>query len=69
MTRRDRLINIINNFGGIMHRNVYHEFERLVTKRGLAALTDEAVEELAARVVHGYRTQQRYNRANRKVAG
>lgn len=67
MTRRDRLINIIDNFGGLNHRTVHHEFEHLMTKRGLAALTDEAVEELATRVVHGYRTQQRYNRANRKT--
>lgn len=69
MTRRERHIRILDNFGGLRgsHR-VKREFDRLLSIHGLDLLTDEAVEMLAARTVSSHRFSQRINRENRERA-
>jgi hypothetical protein len=69
MTRRQRHLRILDNFGGLRgltgsHR-VKWEFDRLISIHGLDLLTDEAVEMLASRTVSSHRFTQRINRENR----
>lgn len=70
LTRRQRMLNIIENFGGIRSNRVQFHLDGLMAKEGLGALTDSAVENLAERIVSGHRHQQKLNRENRaRVAG
>jgi hypothetical protein len=65
MTRRDRLVRILENFGNFQHRNVKWEFDRLLVRHGLSLFTDEAIEMLTAAVVRDWKRTQRMNRENR----
>jgi hypothetical protein len=69
VTRRERHIRIIDNFGGLESRSgcrtVKFEFDRLLCVHGLSLFTDEAVEMLASRVVASHRFSQKLNRENR----
>lgn len=60
MTRRERLIRIIESWGP--YSNTYL-FERasVIGRMGYAALTDEAVEAIAAGMVAGKRRQAKWN--------
>lgn len=62
MTRRERLSRIVEWFEGNRKR---WEFERLIAKRGLSALTDEALEEYARMCIASYKFSQKLNRENR----
>jgi hypothetical protein len=66
MTRRQRHLNIIANFGGLDAKTVNHHLHDVMARRGLAALTDEAVEDLTYRIVSGAKRQRRYNREYRE---
>ncbi len=65
MTRRQRLLNILENFGGLQHRSVKWELDRLLAKHGFELLTDDAIENLTTLVVRDWRRTQRMNRENR----
>ena len=69
MTRRQRCIRILHNFGGLESRNGYHtvkhEFDRLLHFYGLSLLNDEAVELLVSRVIVSHRFSQKLARENR----
>jgi hypothetical protein len=68
VTRRQRHIRILDNFGGLKSlsgcRTVKFEFDRLLSVHGLELFTDEAVELLASRVVASHRFSQKLNREN-----
>jgi hypothetical protein len=69
MTRRQRHIRILDNFGGLAgltgNRRVKWELDRLLSIHGLDLFTDEAIEMLASRTVSSHRFAQRINRENR----
>jgi len=67
MTRRDRLVRILENFGNLQHRNVKWELDRLLVRHGLSLFTDEAIEMLTRAVVRDWKRTQRMNRENRKL--
>lgn len=62
MTRRQRHLRIIENFG--RDRERYHLAE-VLARQGLSILNDEGVEKLALSIVSSHRRQQRYNRESR----
>lgn len=62
MTRRQRHLRIIENFGRDCER--YHLAE-VLARHGLSILTDEGVEKLTRSIVTSHKRQQRYNRENR----
>lgn len=64
MTRRERLIRIIESWGPYSHTYRY-ERDRVIGRMGYAAFTDEAIEALAAGMVDGKRRQAKYNAANK----
>lgn len=67
MTRRERHLRIIESWGklGYSHILRFH-FDGLISKRGLSALTDTAVRELATDLVRSRARQNRMNAENRK---
>lgn len=67
MNARDRHTRIIESFGNINldHHPRFH-LNALIAKRGLAALTDEAIRELAQSLVDSRRRQNQMNIENRK---
>ena len=65
MTRRERLLRIIENFGGTRNHIVHFHLKAVIARMGLDALTDEAIEALTHEIVSSHRRQQRYNRENR----
>lgn len=67
MNRRQRHERIITNFGSIKwdHHPRFH-FDALIARRGLAALNDAAVSELAADLWHSRVRQNRMNKANKE---
>lgn len=64
MTRRERHIRIIESWGPHSTTYRFHRDET-ISRRGFAAFTDEAIEEIAARMVSAKRRQDRYNREAR----
>lgn len=64
MTRRERHLAIINNFGRESRR---WEFDSLMERLGTDALTDEAVEDFAASLVRSARRRAKMNAANRAI--
>ena len=70
MTRRERHIRILDNFGGLRSasgsRRVGAKLDHLLYRHGLKLLTDEAVEMLASAVWNSYRRTQRMNREYRE---
>lgn len=62
MTRRDRLIRIVEWFD---ERRRRWEFEGLIARHGLSVLTDEAMEEYARACIASYKFSQKLNRENR----
>ena len=62
MTRRERLLRIIDSFG--RDRERYH-LAQVLAKHGLSILTDEGVEILTRSIVTSHKRQQRYNREYR----
>lgn len=64
MTRRERHLRIIENFGRDRARR---HLEQVIARHGLAALTDEGVEKVAKSLVSGHKLQQRYNREARAL--
>ena len=69
MTRRERHIRIIESWGNFRYSHqVRFCFQELMSRRGLAALTDEAVRELATDLVVSQRRHNRMNAENRKRA-
>lgn len=68
MTRRERLLSILDNFGGLNDRSVKWELDCMLTKRNAFDLfTDDAIEMLTAAVIKSWRYQRRLNRENRKL--
>lgn len=63
MTRRDRHVRILENFGSDRVR--YHR-DTIMARLGLSAFTDEAIDAIARHTVSSHRRQQRYNRENRE---
>lgn len=64
MTRRQRHIRILDNFG---ERRVQWELDRLLARNGLALFTDEAIEALATAVVHQRHSERKMHADNRKI--
>lgn len=64
MTRRERMIRIVESWGPYSHT---FRFERdtVIAHMGYAAFTDEALEAMAAGMVAGKRRQAKYNAANK----
>lgn len=60
MTRRERLIRIIESWGPDSHTYRFQR-DRVIARMGYAAFTDESVEAIAAGMVEGQRRQARYN--------
>lgn len=64
MTRRERLIRIIESWGPYSHTFRF-ERDRVIGRMGYAAFSDEAVEAMARGMVAGKRWQAKQNAANR----
>lgn len=64
MTRRERMIRIIDSWGPMSSFVSNHE-SWMLAKLGLRAYTDEAIEELARSLVESQKRQQKMNRENR----
>jgi hypothetical protein len=62
VTRRERHLRIIENFG--RDRERYH-LAQVIARHGLTVLTDAGVEKVARSLVSGHKLQQRYNREAR----
>ena len=62
MTRRERHLRIIENFG--RDRERYH-LTQVIARYGLTILTDDGVKKVALSLVSGHKLQQRYNRESR----
>jgi hypothetical protein len=60
MTRRERLIRIIESWGPYSHTYRF-ERDRVLARMGYAAFVDEALTAMAAGMVDGKRRQARYN--------
>lgn len=68
MTRHNRHLNIVKNFGDRRYdRHVQYHFEVVIARLGLTALTDDAVRLFATELVRGRARQKRYNAENRKL--
>lgn len=67
MTRRERHVRIIENFGLDSQSGRYYR-ERLLAKRNLTAFNDEAIRELAAMLVSGRARSNKLNKQNRELA-
>lgn len=65
MTRRQRMLRIIENMG---ERQCRFHIERLLVRRGLSILTDDAVDDLAGRIMSDHFLTQKRNRENRAIA-
>ena len=65
MTRRERLERIANWFDD---RSFRFARDRLLSRHGLSAFTDEALEELASDLWRTYQREQEINRRNRELA-
>ncbi len=63
MTRRERLARIVAMHDERLRR---YEFERLMSRLGLNALSDDALEQYARALVQNYRRYQEMNRRNRE---
>jgi hypothetical protein len=68
MTRRERHLNIIASWGNFAFRDglLRYEFDGLIAAFGLRALNDEAVRELATRLIRSRARHNRMNAENRK---
>lgn len=64
MTRRERMIRIIESWGPYSSYVSNHE-RAMLAKLGLSAYTDEAIDALAYSLVYGRKLQQKLNRENR----
>ncbi len=62
MTKRERHLRIIDNFG--RDRERYHLAD-VLARHGLSVLNDEGVEKVAQSIVSSHKRQQRYNREKR----
>lgn len=62
MTRRERHLRILANFGTDQTRRTLQQF---TTKDILKFLSDEGIEAVTRHIVHGHRLQQRLNAENR----
>jgi hypothetical protein len=62
MTRRQRHLNILENFG--RDRTRYYLAE-VLARHGLSILTDDGIEKVTRAMVTSHKTQQRYNREAR----
>lgn len=69
MTRRERHLRIIGSWGSFAFRSgsLRYEFDSLIARRGLSALTDEAVRELATNLIRSRARQNKMNEQNRKL--
>ncbi len=69
MTRRERMLRIVESHG---EERASWELSGMMARRGrmkrLELLTDEAIDELARRLVVSHRRQQRMNAENRRIA-
>ena len=65
MTRRQRHLNILANFGGLRGIPMRH-LDHIIAVHGLKLFTDEAIELLTKHTVANWRHQQRINAENRK---
>ena len=66
MSKRTRRLRLIARFGGLRPGSLPSlELAGLLNTHGLALLTDDAIETLAASVASSYRFSQKLNRANR----
>ena len=66
MTRRDRHIRFLDNFGGLNGIRAT-ELDSFIARHGLAVFTDEAIAKLAAHKVADWRFTRRLNRRNRAI--
>lgn len=66
MTRRERLIRIIESWGPYSHTFRF-ERDRVISRMGYSAFSDEAIEAMAAGMVDGKRRQAKYNAANKAL--
>jgi len=74
MTRRDRLIRILDNFGDLRgvsvigsHCWIAPELDRLMRRHRYDLFTDDAIEMLAWAVIKDWRNVRRMNQQNRKL--
>lgn len=69
MTRRERMMRIIENMG---QQRADWELDGMMARRGrmkrFDLLTDEAIDELAGRLVASLRRQHKMNAENRRIA-
>lgn len=63
MTRRERLANILDNFG---ERAVRYHLDRMMYRRKYDALSDAALEELTRDVIAGHQLSQKLAKQNRE---
>lgn len=63
MSRRERHLRILASFG----RQADWHRDSVVFRRGYAAFTDEAIEEIAQDTVRSYKRSQKANAENRRV--
>jgi hypothetical protein len=68
MNRRERHTRIIESWGNLGHSYLRFHFDNLIARRGLSALTDEAIRELATDLVRSRARQNKMNAENRKNA-
>ena len=68
MTRRERQLRIIGSWGCLGSDSYLRfHFDSLISRRGLAALTDEAIRELATDLVRSRARQEKMNAENRRI--
>jgi len=69
MTRRERMMRIIESHGA---ERAEYEFRYMMARRGnmkrYELVTDEAIDELARRLVSSLRDQRKRNAENRRIA-
>ncbi len=63
MTRRERHLHILENFGRIGK----YDRDNVLHRLGYSAFTDAAIEELAAATVRGHRRSQKMNAQSRAL--
>jgi hypothetical protein len=64
MTRRERMVRIIESWGPYSHTYRF-EHDRVIARMGYSAFSDEAIEAMASGMVDGRRRQAKYNAANK----
>jgi hypothetical protein len=66
MTRRERHLRIIESFKGYGY-TYDAAFRHVISELGMSALTDEAIEMYAARLVSDRRYAEKLNKQNRAI--